>query len=63
MPAFQYDPRNPKAEFFNSAVGGSPSSPGHPNATSPGNRGKAKIASALIKKNKQKKYKVEPIVS
>jgi len=28
MPNFQKDPNNPKADFFNTAIGGAPKSPG-----------------------------------
>lgn len=28
MPQFQKDPANPKADFFNTAIGGAPKSPG-----------------------------------
>ena len=29
MPQFQKDPSNPKADFFNTAIGGAPKSPGN----------------------------------
>jgi len=55
MPNFQKDPNNPKADFFNTAIGGAPKSPGGKTGKPANRLNDLKARLMVAKKNLDKK--------